>query len=74
MIHTSPSFSHRLVGGEAPRHNPMALLTATGLDKTGVSDFYNFKQGLSVPVYFMWQQIGMGPCQDRQRQGFVILP
>jgi hypothetical protein len=26
------------------------------VSKTGLSDFYSFKQGLSVPVRFVWQQ------------------
>jgi hypothetical protein len=42
----------------------MALLIAAGLDKTGVSSFYNFKQELSVPVHFMWQHILVTPLEN----------
>jgi hypothetical protein len=57
MVHASPSSERRLAGGEAPRRSPTAPLTATGLDKTGLSGFYSFEHGLLVPIHFIWQHI-----------------
>jgi hypothetical protein len=55
MVLASPSSRRCLAGGEAPSRSLTALLTAAGLDKTTLSSFYNFEQGLSVPIRFMWQ-------------------
>jgi hypothetical protein len=53
VIHASPSSRRRLTEGEAPRRSLTAPLTVIGLDKTRVSGFYSFEQGLSVPVHFV---------------------
>jgi hypothetical protein len=31
----------------------MVPLTVGSVDKTGVSDFYSFEHGLSVPIHFV---------------------
>jgi hypothetical protein len=46
----------------------MALLIAAGLDKIGVSGFYNFKQELSIPVHFVWQHILATPLENQLLQ------
>jgi hypothetical protein len=43
MVHVSPPFRRRLAGGEAPRRSPTAPLTVAGLDKTKMSDFWNWR-------------------------------
>jgi hypothetical protein len=39
MVLASPLSTRHLDGGEAPHRSPTVPLTATGLDKTGVSGF-----------------------------------
>jgi hypothetical protein len=68
VVHASSPSRHHLVGGGAPHRSPTSLLTAIGPEKTGLLDFYSFKQGLSVPVHFMWQHILMTPLGNRLLQ------
>jgi hypothetical protein len=57
MVHASPPSRRHLAGGGAPRRSLTAPLTVVGPNKIGQSGFYCFRQGLMVPVRFMWQHI-----------------
>jgi hypothetical protein len=78
MVTAYSSSRQHLIEGDAPHRTPTAPLTAIGPNKTGVSDFSCFEQGLPAPVRFMWQQSALQQAQlihdDMCHQQSMFIP